>query len=71
MVLDWIEKRAATPGQAVVRVLACYDVILKEKKSYFYHQCSVLDFFKSLSATHVSPLLLFDTADGQDDPAAL
>jgi len=33
------------------------------------HQTSVLDFFKSSSGAHASPLVLLDTGDGEpDDP---
>ena len=50
-----------------MRNLACYEEILKEKES-FLRQSSVVDFVKSSSGTHSSPLVsLVTEKDDSDD----
>jgi hypothetical protein len=51
-----------------MRMLACYEKILKVKKRPLSRQTSVLDFFKSSSWTLASPPVLLDTGDDPDDP---
>jgi hypothetical protein len=50
-----------------MRLLACCEEILKEKKMSFSHQISVLNFFKSHSGTRASPPVLLDTGDYDPD----
>jgi hypothetical protein len=49
-----------------MRMLACYENVLKAKKRSLSHQTSVLDFFKSSSGPCTSPPLLLGIRD--DDP---
>jgi hypothetical protein len=42
---EWNGQRAATAGQGILRVLACYEEILKEKK-FLSLSNSLLDFYK-------------------------
>lgn len=63
---DWNKQREAATGQGVMRMLACYEEILKKKK-YLSGQTSVYDFFKSSSGTCTVPPVLLDIGD--DDPA--
>jgi hypothetical protein len=62
---DWNGQRAATPGQGIMRMFVCYEVILTEMRS-LSPQISVLDFFKSSSGTPASPPVMLDIPD--DDP---
>jgi hypothetical protein len=69
---DFNKQRAAANRQGIMRVLACYEEILKEKKRFLSHQSSWLDFFKSSSGTHASPPVLLDIGGDQpDDPLAV
>ena len=47
-------------------MFACYEKIMKEKKTSLPRQTSALDFFKSSSWTYASPPVLLDIGD--DDP---
>jgi hypothetical protein len=70
--IDSNEQRAATTGQGIMRMLACYEEVLKEKKRSLSRQSSVLDFFKSHSETHASPLVLLDIrGDDPNDPCTV
>jgi hypothetical protein len=53
--VDWNEKRAATTGQGIMRILVCYEESLKEKKRSLSRQTSALGFVKSSSGTCTSP----------------
>ena len=64
---DWNGQRAGTPGQGIMRMFVCYEVILTEMRS-LSPQISVLDFFKSSSGTPASPSVLLDIGDDSDDP---
>ena len=66
-VSDWKEQRAATSGLGIVRVLAGYEESLKENKRILSGQTSSLDFCKSPSGTVVSPPVLLDTGDDDQD----
>jgi hypothetical protein len=68
-VLDDIDlhEQWATTSQGIMRMLACCEEILKEKRSWS-SETSVLHFFKS-SESRLSPPVLFDTGgDETDDP---
>jgi hypothetical protein len=54
-----------------MRMLACYEKILKEKKRPLSRRISVLDFFKSSSVSPASPPVLLDTGDDPDDPSTV
>jgi hypothetical protein len=43
---DWNEQRTETTRQGILLVLACYEVILKEKKRYLSRRTSWLDFLQ-------------------------
>jgi hypothetical protein len=65
---DSNKQREATTRRGIVRMLACYEEILKEKKWSFSRETSVLDFFKSSSRTLTSLPVLLDIGDDSDDP---
>ena len=50
---EWNEQWAATTGQGILRVLACYEGFLKEKKKSLPRSNSVLDFYKSSSGDQI------------------
>jgi hypothetical protein len=50
-----------------MRMLACYEEILKENKRPLSRQTSVLDFSKSSSGTLLSPPAMLDIGDDPDD----
>jgi hypothetical protein len=56
--IDRNEKRVAITGQGIMRALACYEEILKEKKWSLSGQTSVLVFSKSFSGTLSLPDIL-------------
>jgi hypothetical protein len=59
--------RATTTRKGFMRMLACYEEILRQKKRYLYRQITMLDFFKSSSGT----LYYWDIGDDNpDDPPA-
>jgi hypothetical protein len=65
------EQRAASTRQGNIRMLACYEEMLKEKVS-LSRQTSMPDFFKSSSRTCASPPVLLDTGDDdRDDPTTV
>ena len=52
-----------------MRMLVCFEAILKTNKRSLYRQNSVLGFFNSSSVFHASPpVLLYVGNDDQDDP---
>ena len=59
-------EQRATTRLGIMKMLACYEEILKEKERPLSCQNSVLSFFESPSGTCVSPLLLLDI--GHDLP---
>jgi len=50
-----------------MRLLACYEEILKENKRSLSRQTSVLDFFKSSTVTLLPPPAQLDSGDDPDD----
>jgi len=63
---DSNEQRAATTRQEIMRVVACYEDVLKQKDWSLSLQISVLDFFKSPSTAHASPRVMLDS--GVNEP---
>jgi hypothetical protein len=61
--IDSNEQRTATPRPGLMRMLACYEEILK-RGSGLSRQTSVLDFLKSSSGTHALTLALLGIGDG-------
>jgi hypothetical protein len=47
--IDWNEQSAATAGQGIMRLLACYEKIPKEMMQPFSRQTSARDSFKPSS----------------------
>jgi hypothetical protein len=63
------EQQAVTTIQGIIRMLACHEEILKEKKRFYSGQSSVFYFIKPFSRTRSSPPVLLDTrCDDPDDP---
>ena len=50
-----------------MRMLACCEEMLEEKKRSLSRQTSVLDFCKEYSETRASPLLFVDLGDDNPD----
>jgi hypothetical protein len=57
---DWNEQLAATAGQGIVRMLACCEEMLKEKKRSVTHNSSLFYFSKAYSETRASPPVLYE-----------
>lgn len=51
--IDMNEQNTETTRQGITRMLACCEVIPKEKQRSLSCQAAVLDFFRSSSALHV------------------
>jgi hypothetical protein len=70
--IDSHKQRAATTRQGLMRMLACYEEIVKEKKRFLSCQGTMLGFFKSSSGTVASPAVLLNIGDDDtDDPSAV
>jgi hypothetical protein len=66
---DWNEQRAATAGQGIVRMLACCEAMLKERKRSLTRYKSVLHFCKAYSETRASTTVLLNAErEDSDDP---
>jgi hypothetical protein len=62
----WLnEQWVPTTRKVTVRMLACWEEVLEEKKSFLFCFTSLLDFFKSYPGIHtsLSVLVLLDTGD--------
>jgi hypothetical protein len=66
---DSNKQQGVTTIQGIIRMHACHEEILKEKKVSYSGQSSVLYFIKPFSRTRASPPVLLDTGyGGPDDP---
>jgi hypothetical protein len=64
--LRTLKQRAAATRQEIMRILACYEEILKEKRGLCLTGFQYLIFLKSSSQNPISPPVLLDI--GHDDP---
>ena len=64
--IAWNEQRPAATLQGIIRMLGCYEEILKERRS-LPRQTSVLDLFKSPSGTITSQPVLLHIAEYESD----
>jgi hypothetical protein len=64
--IAWNEQRPAATSQGIIRMLGCYEEILKERRS-LPRQTSVLDLFKSPSGTLTSQPVLLHIAEYESD----
>jgi hypothetical protein len=70
--IDANEQQAATIREGIMRTLACYEGILKEKERSLSHQTSVLISSSHHQGLGASPPVLLDIGDDDpDDPPAV
>jgi len=58
--ISWNEQRPAATGQGIMRVLACFEEIMEEKKRPLSGQTSLLHSFRSFSGILAFPFVVLN-----------